>query len=67
MITYQLVLLWMEPFVQETVYFGFLNRGPNRTQDVAGAEQLQKDQNSRSRASRSWKPTGTSGACSRAG
>ena len=34
---------WMEPFAQETVYFGFLNRGPNRTQDAAGAEQLQKD------------------------
>lgn len=34
---------WMEPFTWETVHFGFLNRGPNRTQDVAGAEQLQKE------------------------
>ncbi|MCA1561471.1 MAG: YciI family protein [Acidobacteria bacterium] len=34
---------WMDPFAQETVYFGFLNRGPNRTQDPAGAAQLQKE------------------------
>jgi uncharacterized protein YciI len=34
---------WAHPFAQETVYFGFLNSGPNRGQDAATAQQLQKD------------------------
>jgi uncharacterized protein YciI len=34
---------WTEPFEQETVYFGFLNRGPNRSQDEATAARLQKE------------------------
>jgi uncharacterized protein YciI len=33
---------WAQPFGQETVYFGFLNTGPNRGQDAQTAAALQK-------------------------
>lgn len=33
---------WAQPFAQETVYFGFLNTGPNRGQDAQTAAELQK-------------------------
>ncbi len=34
---------WSEPFAQETLYFGFLNSGPNRGQDKETAQRLQKE------------------------
>jgi uncharacterized protein len=34
---------WAQPFGQETIYFGFLNRGPNRSQDAETAARLQKE------------------------
>lgn len=34
---------WEEPLAQETVYFGFLDSGPNRSQDRATAERLQNE------------------------
>lgn len=34
---------WAKPFAQETVYFGFLNSGPNRSQDKEEAQRLQKE------------------------
>ena len=33
---------WEKPFAQETVYFGFLNSGPNRSQSKEEAQELQK-------------------------
>ena len=34
---------WAQPFAQETIYFGFLNSGPNRSQDAETAARLQKE------------------------
>ncbi len=34
---------WAKPFAQETVYFGFLNSGPTRSQDKEEAQRLQKE------------------------
>ena len=34
---------WATPFAQETVYFGFLISGPNRSQDKEEAQRLQKE------------------------
>ncbi len=34
---------WPKDRVQETVYFGFLNSGPNRSQDKETAQRLQKE------------------------
>jgi uncharacterized protein YciI len=33
---------WAQPFERETLYFGFLIRGPNRGQDATTAAELQK-------------------------
>lgn len=34
---------WADPVTVETVYFGFLNRGPNRGQDAETAKRLQEE------------------------
>jgi uncharacterized protein YciI len=34
---------WAQPFAHETVYFGFLTRGANRSQDAETAARLQKE------------------------